>query len=128
MNLSDWLSDEQIERINTNVEKMVQDKIRQILTSILPPVGRSMKQINIGRFHTSMIHFFTVQFRDVILPDVFPEGIPAKFQPSTKIRENIFYAGVFTTVQRMFLRKILLRLYATRKQVSAPTKVSSNNL
>ena len=119
MNLSDWLSDKQIERINRHVDAMVQDRIRQTLISILLPVGRTrrqyMGQVNIGQFRQDMIHFFTTQFRNVIFPVVFPDGIPAEFEPSTKIRENIFYAGVSTTVRQMFLRKVLLRLYRTLK-------------
>ena len=93
MNLSDWLSDEQIDRINRHLDAMVQDGIRQTLISILPPVGRTHRQyvgqINIVQFRQDMVHFFTVQFRDIILPHVFPEGIPAEFEPSTKIRENL---------------------------------------
>ena len=118
MNLLEWLPVEQIETINRHVDVMVQDGIRQALTSILPPPAfktrrEYMGQINIRKFHQDMIHYFTVQFRLVILPDVFPDGIPTEFEPTVRIRDDIFYAGVSITFRHLFVKKVLVQLHTT---------------
>ena len=128
MDLKDWLTDEQIKKINGHLETMAREKIAQSLRNILPPIGRTrrefMYQVDIGLFRQHMIQYFTVTFRDIILPDVFPNGIPESFEPTSKIRERIFYAGVVTTVRQMFLRKVLFELYDNmdrRWQLSNPS-------
>ena len=115
MDLKDWLTDEQIKKINGHLETMTREKIAQSLQNILPPIGRTrrefMSQVDIGLLRQNMIQYFTVTFRDIILPDVFPNGIPESFEPTSKIRERLFYAGVVTTVRQMFLRKVLFEIY-----------------
>lgn len=128
MDLKDWLTDEQINKINGHIETMSRKKVEENLQNLLPPIGRTrrefMSQIDIGSFRRNMIQYFTLTFRDIIWADVFLNGIPQSFEPTSKMRERIFYAGVVTTVRQMFLRKVLFELYHNmdrRWQLSDPS-------
>lgn len=115
MNLSDWLSNQQIKTIHRYIDTMTRNQILHTLRNILPPAGRTRReyteQVNLGQFRRNMIQYFTTQFREVIFPHVFPDGIPTEFEPTSQIRQKIFYAGMYTTVRQMFLTKVLLTLY-----------------